>query len=229
MSSIRGTPRRWPVTSVAAGALDRLYTNALPCSSFQMMHAYLGQIAPSSYITKLYSICRCRPVAPGVAGGLSYAPAANCPPQRRLCHRRAPDLGDAPRLAAHAPRAGDCAGCLRLGRMSGRRQPGSVPRRSARFYCGSWRLWRTQTMIGWPGCSCRIYRSTSSGTRAGALRWLAMPSRSGQENASVLRRWVQRWTPKAEDAAAGLAHLLGRAAGGRPGRGDDDSRSEGGT
>jgi toluene monooxygenase system protein E len=28
------------------------------------------------------------------------------------------------------------------------------------------------------------------------------------ENASVLRRWVQRWTPKADEAATGLAHLL---------------------
>ena len=24
----------------------------------------------------------------------------------------------------------------------------------------------------------------------------------------MLRRWVQRWTPKADEAAAGLAHLL---------------------
>jgi toluene monooxygenase system protein E len=24
----------------------------------------------------------------------------------------------------------------------------------------------------------------------------------------VLRRWVQRWTPRADEAAAGLAHLL---------------------
>ena len=80
-----------------------------PAHAFQMMQAYLGQIAP------------------GVAGGLSNAPAPDCPPRCRLCDWRAPDLGDAPGLAAHATRAGDCARCLRLGRMFDHRQPRPVP------------------------------------------------------------------------------------------------------
>jgi toluene monooxygenase system protein E len=43
-------------------------------------------------------------------------------------------------------------------------------------------------------------------------RWSAALARYAisqrPENASVLRHWVQRWTPRADEAAAGLAHLL---------------------
>jgi toluene monooxygenase system protein E len=43
-------------------------------------------------------------------------------------------------------------------------------------------------------------------------RWSAALARYAiskrPENAAVLRRWVQRWTPKADEAAASLAHLL---------------------
>lgn len=43
-------------------------------------------------------------------------------------------------------------------------------------------------------------------------RWSAALARYAisqrPENASVLRHWVQRWTPRADEAAAGLAHQL---------------------
>jgi toluene monooxygenase system protein E len=43
-------------------------------------------------------------------------------------------------------------------------------------------------------------------------RWSAALARYAiskrPENASVLRKWVRRWTPRADEAAAGLANLL---------------------
>jgi toluene monooxygenase system protein E len=43
-------------------------------------------------------------------------------------------------------------------------------------------------------------------------RWSAALARYAivqrAENAAVLRRWVQRWIPRADEAAAGLAHML---------------------
>ncbi len=43
-------------------------------------------------------------------------------------------------------------------------------------------------------------------------RWSAALARYAiaqrPENAAILRRWTQRWIPRADEAAAGLAHML---------------------
>jgi toluene monooxygenase system protein D len=78
----------------------------------------------------------------------------------------------------------------------------SCVRRSVRSCSGNWESWRTRTTINSPGCSCPTWPSTLSA----ALARYAISKRP--ENASVLRHWVQRWTPKADEAAAGLATML---------------------
>jgi toluene monooxygenase system protein E len=180
-----------------------------PAHAFQMMQAYLGQIAPSSYITN------CAAFAAGDQLRLVSLVAYRTR-QLQIAH----------------PNAGFAAGERQIWEA----HPGWQPTRRAlenALVAYDWGECLTAVnLVLYPTLSEILLRQLGSvaDRNHDQLTWLLLANLSVDaernsrwsaalaryailerpENASVLRRWVQRWAPKADDAATGLAHLLAK-------------------
>jgi toluene monooxygenase system protein E len=178
-----------------------------PAHAFQMMHAYLGQIAPSSYITncaafaaadqlRLVSLVAYRTRQLQIAH-----PDAGFATDERQIWEAHPDWQPARRALEAALVAYDWGECLAAVNLVLYptlseillRQLGSVADRNG-------------DQLAWLILSHLSIDAERNSRWSAALARYAVSQRP--ENAAVLRRWVQRWAPKADEAAAGLAHLL---------------------
>jgi toluene monooxygenase system protein E len=175
--------------------------------AFQMMHAYLGQIAPSSYITnctafaaadqlRLVSLVAYRTRQLQIAH-----PNTGFATEERQIWETHPGWQPTRRALETALVAYDWGECLAAVNLVLYptlseillRQLGSVADTN-------------HDQLTWLLLSNLFIDAERNSRWSAALARYAISQRP--ENASVLQRWVQRWTPKADDAAAGLAHLL---------------------
>jgi toluene monooxygenase system protein E len=178
-----------------------------PAHAFQMMHAYLGQIAPSSYITncaafaaadqlRLVSLVAYRTRQLQIA----HHDAGFATGERQIWEAH-PDWQPTRRALETALIAYDWGECLAAVNLVLYptlseillRQLGSVADRN-------------RDQLAWLILSHLSIDAERNSRWSAALARYAVAKRP--ENAAVLRRWVQRWAPRADDAAAGLAHLL---------------------
>ena len=178
-----------------------------PAHVFQMTQAYLGQIAPSSYITNCTAFAAADQLR--LVSLVAYRTR-----QLQIAH---PDMGFA---------TGE--------RQIWETHPDWQPTRRAletALVAYDWGECLTAVnLVLYPTLSEILLRQLGivADTNHDQLTWLLLSNLSidaernsrwsvalaryaiskRPENALVLRRWVQRWTPKADEAAAGLAHLL---------------------
>jgi toluene monooxygenase system protein E len=190
------------------GVLSTVFTpTRYSAHAFQMMLAYLGQIAPSSYITncaafatadqlRLVSLVAYRTRQLQIAH-----PNAGFATGERQLWETHPEWQPTRRALETALVAYDWGECMTAVNLVLYptiseillRQLGSVADRN-------------HDQLTWLLLSHLSIDAERNSRWSAALARYAISQRP--ENASVLRRWVQRWTPKADDAAAGLAHLL---------------------
>jgi hypothetical protein len=178
-----------------------------PAHAFQMMQAYLGQIAPSSYITnctafaaadqlRLVSLVAYRTRQLQIAH-----PDAEFATGERQIWETHPDWQPARRALETALVAYDWGECLTAVNLVLLPTLSEILLRQLALVAD-----KNHDQLTWLLLSNLAIDAERNSRWSAALARYAISKRP--ENASVLRRWVQRWTPKAEDAAAGLAHLL---------------------
>ena len=178
-----------------------------PAHALQMTQAYLGQIAPSSYITnctafaaadqlRLVSLVAYRTRQLQMA----HPDAGFATGERRIWETH-PDWQPTRRALETALVAYDWGECLTAVNLVLYPTLSEILLRQLGIVADM-----NQDQLTW------LLLSNLSIDAERNSRWSAARARYAiskrPENASVLRRWVQRWTPKADEAATGLAHLL---------------------
>ena len=178
-----------------------------PAHVFQMTQAYLGQIAPSSYITnctafaaadqlRLVSLVAYRTRQLQIAH-----PDVGFATGERQIWETHPDWQSTRRALETALVAYDWGECLTAVNLVLYPTLSEILLRQLGIVADM-----NHDQLAW------LLLSNLSIDAERHSRWSAALARytisKRPENASVLRRWVQRWTPKADEAAAGLAHLL---------------------
>jgi toluene monooxygenase system protein E len=178
-----------------------------PAHAFQMMLAYLGQIAPSSYITnctafaaadqlRLVSLVAYRTRQLQIA----HPDAGFATGERRIWETH-PGWQPARRALETALVAYDWGECLTAVNLVLYPTISEILLRQLGIVADT-----NHDQLTWLLLSNVSIDAERNSRWSAALARYAISKRA--ENASVLRRWVERWTPKADDAAAGLAHLL---------------------
>jgi len=178
-----------------------------PAHALQMTQAYLGQVAPSSYITNCTAfaaadLLRQVSLVAYRTRQLQIAhPDAGFATGERHIWETHPGWQPTRRALESALIAYDWGECLTAVNLVLRptlseillRQLGSVADEN-------------HDQLSWLLLSNLAIDAERNARWSAALARFAIAKRP--ENASVLRRWVQRWTPKADEAAAGLATML---------------------
>jgi toluene monooxygenase system protein E len=178
-----------------------------PAHAFQMMQAYLGQIAPSSYITnctafaaadqlRLVSLVAYRTRQLQIAH-----PNAGFATGERQIWETHPDWQPTRRALETALVAYDWGECLTAVNLVLYPTLSEILLRQLGIVADT-----NHDQLTWLLLSNLSIDAERNSRWSAALARYAILKRL--ENASVLRRWVQRWTPKADEAATGLAHLL---------------------
>jgi toluene monooxygenase system protein E len=178
-----------------------------PAHAFQMMQAYLGQIAPSSYITNCAAFAAADLLR--LVSLVAYRTR-----QLQMAH---PDVGFATgerqtwethpnwqptRLALEtALIAYDWGECLTAVNLVLRPTLSEILLRQLGIVADA-----NRDQLTWLLLSNLSIDAERNARWSAALARYAISQRP--ENAPVLRHWVQRWTPKADEAATGLATLL---------------------
>jgi toluene monooxygenase system protein E len=178
-----------------------------PGHAFQMMQAYLGQIAPSSYITnctafaaadqlRLVSLVAYRTRQLQIA-----RPNAGFATGERQIWETHPGWQATRRALETALVAYDWGECLTAVNLVLYPTLSEILLRQLGIVADT-----NRDQLTWLLLSHLSIDAERNSRWSAALARYAIVKRP--ENAPVLRRWVQRWTPRADDAAAGLAHLL---------------------
>jgi toluene monooxygenase system protein E len=178
-----------------------------PAHAFQMMQAYLGQIAPSSYITnctafaaadqlRLVSLVAYRTRQLQIAH-----PHAGFATGERQIWETHPDWQPARRALETALVAYDWGEGLTAVNLVLYPTLNEILLRQLAIVADA-----NRDHLTWLLLSNLSVDAERNARWSAALARYAISQRP--ENAAVLTRWVQRWTPKADEAAAGLANLL---------------------
>ncbi len=178
-----------------------------PAHVFQMTQAYLGQIAPSSYITnctafaaadqlRLVSLVAYRTRQLQIAH-----PDVGFATGERQIWETHPDWQPTRRALETALVAYDWGECLTAVNLVLYPTLSEILLRQLGIVADT-----NHDQLTWLLLSHLSIDAERNSRWSAALARYAISKRP--ENALVLRRWVQRWAPKADEAAAGLAHLL---------------------
>jgi toluene monooxygenase system protein E len=178
-----------------------------PTHAFQMMQAYLGQIAPSSYITNCTAFAAADQLR--LVSLVAYRtrqlqmahPNAGFATGERQIWETHPDWQPARRALETALVAYDWGECLTAVNLVLYPTLSEILLRQLGIVAET-----NHDQLTWLLLSHLSIDAERNSRWSAALARYAIQKRP--ENASVLQRWVQRWTPRANDAAAGLAHLL---------------------
>ena len=178
-----------------------------PAHAIQMMQAYLGQIAPSSYITNCAGFAAADQLR--LVSLVAYRTR-----QLQIAH---PDVGFATgerqawethtdwQPTRHALEtaliAYDWGECLTAVNLVLFPTLNEILLRQLGIVADA-----NHDQLTWLLLSNLSIDAERNSRWSAALARYAISKRP--ENASVLRKWVHRWTPRADDAAAGLANLL---------------------
>ena len=178
-----------------------------PAHALQMTQAYLGQIAPSSYITN------CTAFAAGdllrLVSLVAYRtrqlqmvhPDAGFATGERQIWETHSDWQPTRRALETALIAYDWGECLTAVNLVLRPTLSEILLRQLGIVADE-----NRDQLTWLLLSNLAIDAERDARWSAALARYAISKRP--ENASVLRHWAQRWTPKADEAAAGLATML---------------------
>ena len=178
-----------------------------PAHVIQMMQAYLGQVAPSSYITnctafaaadqlRLVSLVAYRTRQLQIAHpDMGFATG-----ERKIWETH-PDWQPTRRALETALIAYDWGECLTAVNLVLRPTLNEILLRQLGIVADA-----NRDQLTWLLLSHLTIDAERNARWSAALARYAIAQRP--ENAAVIRRWVQRWTSRADEAAAGLAHLL---------------------
>jgi Methane/Phenol/Toluene Hydroxylase len=178
-----------------------------PAHAIQMMQAYLGQISPSSYITncagfaagdqlRLVSLVAYRTRQLQIAH-----PDVGFASGERQVWETHPDWQPARRALETALIAYDWGECLTAVNLVLFPTLSEILLRQLGIVADA-----NHDQLTWLLLSNLSIDAERNSRWSAALARYAISKRP--ENASVLRKWVRRWTPRADEAAAGLANLL---------------------
>jgi toluene monooxygenase system protein E len=178
-----------------------------PNHVLQMLQAYLGQVAPTSYITncaafaaadhlRLVSLVayRTRQLQ------LAHPDAGFATGERRNWETH-PDWQPARRALETALIAYDWGECLTAVNLVLRPTLSEILLRQLGIVADA-----NHDQLTWLLLSNLAIDAERNARWSAALARYAITQRP--ENAAVLRRWTHRWIPRADEAAAGLAHML---------------------
>jgi len=178
-----------------------------PAHAIQMMQAYLGQISPSSYITncagfaaadqlRLVSLVAYRTRQLQIAH-----PDVGFATNERQVWEKHPDWQPARHALETALIAYDWGECLTALNLVLFPTLSEILLRQLGIVADA-----NNDQLTWLLLSNLDIDAERNSRWSAALARYAISKRP--ENASVLRKWVHRWTPRADAAAAGLAHML---------------------
>ena len=178
-----------------------------PAHVIQMMQAYLGQVAPSSYITncaafaaadqlRLVSLVAYRTRQLQIAH-----PHVGFATGERKIWETHPDWQPTRRALETALITYDWGECLTAVNLVLRPTLSEILLRQLGIVADA-----NRDQLTWLLLSHLTIDAERNARWSAALARYAIAQRP--ENAAVIRRWVQRWTSRADEAAAGLAHLL---------------------
>lgn len=178
-----------------------------PGHALQMTQAYLGQIAPSSYITncaafaaadllRLVSLVayRTRQLQ------MTHSDVGFATGERQIWETH-PDWQPTRRALETALIAYDWGECLTAVNLMLRPTLSEILLRQLGIVADA-----NRDQLTWLLLSNLSIDAERNARWSAALARYAISKR--RENAAVLRRWVHRWTPRADEAAAGLANML---------------------
>lgn len=178
-----------------------------PAHALQMTQAYLGQIAPSSYITNCTAfaaadLLRQVSLVAYRTRQLQMAhPDAGFVVGERQIWETHPDWQPTRRALETALIAYDWGECLTAVNLVLRPTLSEILLRQLGILADA-----NRDQLTWLLLSNLAIDAERNARWSAALARYAISKRP--ENVSVLQRWVQRWTPKADEAAAGLATML---------------------
>ena len=178
-----------------------------PAHTLQMTQAYLGQIAPSSYITNCTAFAaadmlRLVSLVAYRTRQLQMAhPDAGFVVGERQIWETHPDWQPTRRALETALIAYDWGECLTAVNLVLRPTLSEILLRQLGILADA-----NRDQLTWLLLSNLAIDAERNTRWSAALARYAISKRP--ENVSVLQRWAQRWTPKADEAAAGLATML---------------------
>jgi Methane/Phenol/Toluene Hydroxylase len=178
-----------------------------PAHALQMTQAYLGQIAPSSYITNCTAFAaadmlRLVSLVAYRTRQLQMAhPDAGFVVGERQIWETHPDWQPTRRALETALIAYDWGECLTAVNLVLRPTLSEILLRQLGILADT-----NRDQLTWLLLSNLAIDAERNARWSAALARYAISRRP--ENVSVLQHWVQRWTPKADEAAAGLATML---------------------
>jgi hypothetical protein len=202
---------RWVITLATLFSPQRY-----PYHAFQMTQAYLGQIAPSSYITNCAAfgaadlLRRVSLIAYRTRQLQMIHPDAGFTTGEREVWEQHPEWQPARKALEEALVAYDWGECLTAVNLVLRPTIDEVLLRQFGLAAEA-----NDDTLTWLLLSNLAADTERSVRWSAALARLAIEQRA--DNANVLHGWVERWTPVADEAAAGLARMIGAV----PDRGRD--------
>jgi toluene monooxygenase system protein E len=178
-----------------------------PNHVFQMLEAYLGQVAPTAYITNCTAFAAADQLR--LVSLVAYRtrqlqmahPDAGFATGERQIWETHPNWQPTRRALETALIAYDWGECLTAVNLVLRPTLSEILLRQLGIVADE-----NRDQLTWLLLSNLAIDAERNARWSAALARYAISKRP--ENASVLRHWVQRWTPKADEAAAGLATML---------------------
>jgi toluene monooxygenase system protein E len=178
-----------------------------PNHVLQMLQAYLGQVAPTSYITNCAAFAAADQLR--LVSLVAYRtrqlqlahPDAGFATGERQIWETHPDWQPVRRALETALVAYDWGECLTAVNLVLRPTLSEILLRQFGIVADA-----NHDQLTWLLLSNLAIDADRNARWSAALARYAIVQRA--ENAAVLRRWVQRWIPRADEAAAGLAHML---------------------
>jgi toluene monooxygenase system protein E len=178
-----------------------------PSHVLQMLQAYLGQVAPTSYITNCAAFASADQLR--LVSLVAYRtrqlqlahPNAGFATGERQVWETHPHWQPARRALETALIAYDWGECLTAVNLVLRPTLSEILLRQFGIVADA-----NRDQLTWLLLSNLAIDADRNAHWSAALARYAIAQRP--ENVAVLRRWVQRWTPRADEAAAGLAHML---------------------
>lgn len=178
-----------------------------PNHVFQMLQAYLGQVAPTSYITNCAAFAAADQLR--LVSLVAYRtrqlqlthPDAGFATGERSIWETYPDWQPARKALETALIAYDWGECLAAVNLVLRPTLSEILLRQLGIVADA-----NGDQLTWLLLSNLAIDAERNARWSAALARYAITKRP--ENAAVLLRWTQRWIPRADEAAAGLAHML---------------------
>ncbi len=178
-----------------------------PAHAIQMLQAYLGQVAPSSYITNCAAFAAADQLR--LVSLVAYRtrqlqlahPDMGFATGERKIWETHPDWQPTRRALETALTAYDWGECLTAVNLVLRPTLSEILLRQLGIVADA-----NRDQLTWLLLSHLTIDAERNARWSATLARYAIAQRP--ENAAVIRRWVQRWTSRADEAAAGLTHLL---------------------